>query len=160
MLENIAEPIHSVYPLTMEEIGQNYGYILYRLKIMDTEKVNEIRLEDASDRVLCYHDGEYLYTAFAETIHEKFEPEEKKTGGTIHLLCENMGRENFGMGIENQRKGISGGVKINDHRHFGYDIFPRDIRTLSLHFINLNLTRRSLAIPFSTLPVSEKAALS
>lgn len=124
VLEKIAEPVKSPYPLTMEDIGQNYGYILYRLKIRDTETVNEIRLENAADRVQCYRNGEYLYTAFAENIHEKFEPESKKAGGNIDLLCENIGRENFGTGLENQRKGISGGVKVNDHRYFGYEIFP------------------------------------
>ena len=138
MLENIAEPIQSIFPLTMEEIGQNYGYILYRLKIKDTEKVHDIRLEDASDRILCYHDRKYLYTAFAETLYEKFEPEEKKAGGTIHLLCENMGRENFGTGIEDQRKGISGSVKINDRRHFGYDIFPLPLEETQIEKINFS----------------------
>ncbi len=124
VLEKISKPVQSAYPLTMEDIGQNYGYILYRLKIKDSETVNEIRLENAADRVQCYHDGEYLYTAFGENICEKFEPADKKAGGAIQLLCENIGRENFGTGLENQRKGILGGVKINDHRCFGYDIFP------------------------------------
>ena len=55
---------------------------------------------------------------------EKFEPQQKRTSGIIDLLCENTGRENFGTGLENQRKGISGGVKINDHRHFGFEIYP------------------------------------
>lgn len=123
-LEKIAEPVKSPYPLTMEEIGQSYGYVLYRLNVRDGETVSEIRLENAADRVQCYHNGEYLYTAFAENIHDKFEPAEKKTGGTLQLLCENIGRENFGTGLENQRKGISGGVKVNDHRYYGYEIFP------------------------------------
>ena len=124
VLEKISELVCSNYPLTMEEIGQNYGYILYRTKIRDGETVNEIRMENAADRIECYHNGEYVYTAFAENIHEKFEPNEKRTGGIIDLLCENIGRENFGTGLENQRKGISGGVKINDHRQFGFEIFP------------------------------------
>ena len=116
VLEKISELVCSNYPLTMEEIGQNYGYILYRTKIRDGETVNEIRMENAADRIECYHNGEYVYTAFAENIHEKFEP--------IDMLCENIGRENFGTGLENQRKGICGGVKINDHRQFGFEIFP------------------------------------
>lgn len=124
VLDKISESVRSVYPLTMEDIGQNYGYILYRTKIRDGETVNEIQLENAADRIECYHNGEYVYTAFAENIHEKFEPNEKRTGGIIDLLCENIGRENFGTGLEDQRKGISGGVKINGHRQFGFEIFP------------------------------------
>ena len=124
VLEKISELVCSNYPLTMEEIGQNYGYILYRTKIRDGETVNEIRMENAADRIECYHNGEYVYTAFAENIHEKFEPNEKRSGGIIDMLCENIGRENFGTGLENQRKGICGGVKINDHRQFGFEIFP------------------------------------
>lgn len=124
VLDKISKPTHSVYPLTMEEIGQNYGYILYRTQIRDGETVEEIRLENAADRVLCYHDREYVYTAFDESLNEKFEPQEKRTGGTLDFLCENIGRQNFGGGLENQRKGISDGVRINNHRRFGFDIYP------------------------------------
>lgn len=124
VLDKISVPVKSSYPLTMEDIGQDYGYILYRTKIRDIETVSEIRLEGAADRVQCYHNGEFVYTAFAENMWEKFEPQQKRTSGIIGLLCENTGRENFGTGLENQRKGISGGVKINDHRHFGFEIYP------------------------------------
>ena len=124
VLDKISVPVKSSYPLTMEDIGQDYGYILYRTNIRDVETVSEIRLEGAADRVQCYHNGEFVYTAFAENMWEKFEPQQKRTSGIIDLLCENTGRENFGTGLENQRKGISGGVKINDHRHFGFEIYP------------------------------------
>lgn len=124
VLDKISVPVKSSYPLTMEDIGQDYGYILYRTKIRDIETVSEIRLEGAADRVQCYHNGEFVYTAFAENMWEKFEPQQKRTSGIIDLLCENTGRENFGTGLENQRKGISGGLKINDHRHFGFEIYP------------------------------------
>lgn len=124
VLDKISVPVKSSYPLTMEDIGQDYGYIHYRTKIRDIETVSEIRLEGAADRVQCYHNGEFVYTAFAENMWEKFEPQQKRTSGIIDLLCENTGRENFGTGLENQRKGISGGVKINDHRHFGFEIYP------------------------------------
>ncbi len=124
VLDKISVPVRSPYPLTMEDIGQNYGYILYRLNIKDTETVNELRLENAADRAQCYHNGKLLYTAFGDNMWEKFEPEEKIAGGTVDILVENLGRENFGTGLESQRKGIMGGVKINDHRCFGYEIFP------------------------------------
>ena len=124
VLEKISAPVKSCYPLTMEEIGQNYGFILYRSQVRENEAVKEIRLEGANDRVQAYHNGEYLHTFFAENMWEKAEFSEREAGGTVDLLCENMGRENFGTGLENQRKGISDGVKINDHRQFGFEIFP------------------------------------
>ena len=136
VIESISEPVRSVCPLSMEDIDCNYGYALYRLKIRATEPVNEIRLENAADRILCYHNGEYLYTAFGDNMHEKFEPREKRAGGMIELLCENIGRENFGTGIEHQRKGILGGVKINDHRCFGYEIFPLPLDEMQLDKID------------------------
>lgn len=123
VLEKISKPVQSVYPLAMEDIGQNYGYILYRLRINDGEAVNSICLENAADRVICFHNGGYVYTAFAENLHEKFEPQIKREGGRLDFLCENIGRENFGAGLENQRKGILGGVKVNGRLYFGYDIF-------------------------------------
>ena len=124
VLDKISTPVKSAFPLTMEEIGQNYGYILYRTNIKENETVKEVRLEGANDRVQCYHNSEFLHTFFAENIWEKAEVSGRNTGGRIDLLCENLSRENFGTGLENQRKGISSGVKINDHRQFGYEIYP------------------------------------
>ena len=123
VLDKIAAPVHSHYPLTMEDIGQSYGYTLYRTHLKATEAASEIRLEGAADRVQGYQNSKHLFTAFAENISEKFEIAGNEPGATIDLLCENIGRENFGTGLEEQRKGIKGGVKINDHRHFGFDIF-------------------------------------
>lgn len=123
-LSRISSPVISAYPLTMEEIGQNYGYILYRTAVRENEIVKSINLEGANDRVQCFHDRKFIHTAFAENIWEKAEFDNEKAGGIIDLLCENIGRENFGTGIENQRKGISDGVKLNDHRQAGFEIFP------------------------------------
>ena len=123
VLDRISTPIKSNYPLTMEEIGQNYGFILYRTQIRENETVKEIRLEGSGDRVQAYHNGEFVHTFFAENIGEKAELSDRNSGGVIDLICENTGRENFGTGLENQRKGISGGVKINDHRQFGFEIY-------------------------------------
>lgn len=126
VLERISQPVSSAYPLTMEEIGQNYGYIMYRARIPDGETVGDICLEGAADRVQGFRNRTPVFTAFYETLGEKFELAKElfAAGGTVELLCENIGRENFGTGLENQRKGIAGGVKINGHRHFGFAIYP------------------------------------
>ncbi|MCM1299679.1 MAG: beta-galactosidase [Firmicutes bacterium] len=122
-LEKLSAPLKSVYPLSMEEAGQSYGYILYRLHVSSDEAVSAINLENAADRVLCFRNGKRLFTAEGDELYNKFEPRDLPAGGVFDLLCENIGRENFGTGLENQRKGIMGGVKLNDRRCYGYEIF-------------------------------------
>lgn len=124
VLEDISKPVHSVCPLTMEEIDQNYGYILYRIPIRAKEKLSDIMLEGAADRVLGYVNQNHVFTAFAENINDTFHLDPMENAAFVDLLCENIGRENFGTGIEKQRKGISDGVRINGHRYFGFDIYP------------------------------------
>ncbi len=137
-LNKISIPVKSNYPLTMEEIGQNYGYILYRTNIKNNETLKEIRVENAADRIQCYHNNEFIHTFFAENLCKKAEAAERSSGGTLDLLCENIGRENFGTGLENQRKGIAGGVKINDHRQFGYEIYPLPLDEKQIAEIDFN----------------------
>ena len=71
-----------------------------------------------------YQNGKHVFTAFAETIGNVFEVTEQVPGATIDLLVDNLSRKNFGTGIENQRKGIAGGVLFNDVRHYGFDMYP------------------------------------
>lgn len=123
-LGKISEPVSSLYPLSFEELDCYYGYVLYRLNIRKNEQVDNVRCENAADRVLGFRNGKYAFTAFAENIWEQFEISEKSCGGAVELLVENIGRENFGTGLELQRKGILNGVKVNDHRHFGFKMFP------------------------------------
>lgn len=137
-LEKISTPVKSLFPVTMEEIDQGYGYILYRTKLKNGEVLKEIQLEGANDRVLCYHNQNHVFTAFDESINENAQIENSTTGGVVDLLCENMGRENFGTGIETQRKGISGGVRLNDHRQFGFEIFPLEFDKKQLEKVDFD----------------------
>ncbi len=135
VINSISEPEISPYPVSMEELGSYYGYVLYRTKLPEWESAETIRLEDAADRVQCFVDGRPAFSADNSelcNIGEEFAVTESKKGAVIDLLCENTGRENFGTGLEKQRKGICGSVKVNDCRHYGFEIFglPLDERQL------------------------------
>ncbi len=138
VIERISKPIESNFPMTMEEIGQNYGYILYRTRVKDDEAVNDICLEGAGDVVRCYHNGKFVYQALDENIGKKAENLDLPSSGIIDLLCENVGRENFGTNLENQRKGIWGGVKINGHRQFGFEIYSLPLDESQIADIDFN----------------------
>ena len=138
ILDKISKSVHSSYPLSMEEVNQDTGYILYRTKLKDEEQAAEFRLDGAGDRVQGYQNGKHVFTAFAENLWDKFDVENGEKGAVIDFLCENIGRENFGTGLENQRKGITGGVKINDHRHFGFDIYPLPLDEKQISKLDFN----------------------
>ncbi len=138
-LKNISNPVISNFPLSFEDIDCYYGYVLYLISNNDNENILNIRCENAADRVICLRNGCYAFTAENENIGDEFEFNEKSKGGTIELLVENTGRENFGTGLEQQRKGILNGVKINDHRHFGFEIYPLHFSSEQIECINFDL---------------------
>ncbi len=137
-LKDISTPVTSNYPLSFEDIGCYYGYVLYHISNNAEEKILNIRCENAMDRIICLRNGNYSFTAENENLWEQFEFEEKTQGGSIDLLIENIGRENFGTGLEQQRKGILNGVKVNDHRHFGFEIYPLPLSSGQLEKIRFD----------------------
>lgn len=139
VLPSLAQPVHSLTPLSMEVLDSNYGYALYRVQAKPDETVASIRLEGAADRVLAYQNAKYLFTAFDQNLGNQFDVEEQTPGATIDLLCECLSRENFGTGLENQRKGIIGGIKLNDVRHFGMDIYPLPLDAEQIGRLNFSL---------------------
>ncbi|MBQ9765552.1 MAG: beta-galactosidase [Lachnospiraceae bacterium] len=125
-LDDISAPIVSTYPMSMEKLGQNYGYTLYRSKLEKERDISKIRLYDANDRANIFVNQKHLITLYdLELLKEhgvscKF-LEDGLEDNYIDILTENMGRVNFGPRIEKQRKGIDGTVSLNGHGHFNWE---------------------------------------
>ncbi len=124
-LDNIADRHESVYPVSMEKLGQSYGFILYHTHLDEIPKMGEIRLMDANDRAKVYVDHENIATMYDRELLEakKIEPDVETLDKDLDILVENMGRVNFGPYMQKQRKGIDGPVLINTRQHYGYDIY-------------------------------------
>ena len=56
-LPDLAEPIESLYPMKMEELGQNVGYLLYRTWASWDADQERLRIIDGRDRMQLYVDG-------------------------------------------------------------------------------------------------------
>lgn len=135
-LAGISNPIESIYPQSMEKLGQNYGYILYHSTLDTEEKIEKIRLWEANDRAYIFVDGKYV-----TTLHDRelLMPKELnltfERGADIDILVENMGRANFGPRMDRQRKGINLGVEINGHFHNNWKQYPLPLdNTQSIDF--------------------------
>lgn len=122
VLEDLNAPVKGIHPQSMERLGQNYGYILYRSALTTEEHMERIRLCGANDRVQIFVDSRPVATLYdRELLEEKQMDVSFAKGAPIDILVENMGRVNFGSRLEEQRKGIDQGVVINGHWHTGWE---------------------------------------
>lgn len=124
-LERISTPIHSAAPVFMEDVGQNYGYILYRSTIRGPHDPKKLIIENIHDRVQIFFDGKHkgTYCRWAPPSSEELVMVEldKKERIHIDLLVENMGRVNYGSKLRD-RKGVDA-VRLGFQHHFGWDIY-------------------------------------
>ena len=112
-LADLAQPVESLYPVKMEDLGQSYGYLLYRTEASWDADEEKIRVIDGRDRMQLFVDGKLMATQYqAEIGQDIFVAGEKKTTHRIDVLMENMGRVNYGHKFlaDTQRKGIRTGV--------------------------------------------------
>lgn len=114
-LDCLAEPVGTLSPMSMERLGQGYGYTLYSSVLHTERQLHSIRLYQAADRAICFADGKRILTAMDRELLERHEVEPTVSQDIrLDILMENMGRVNYGPMINWQRKGIDGCVMIND----------------------------------------------
>ena len=57
-LDSLSSPVESLYPKKMEELGQSYGYLLYRTETNWDAEEERLRIIDGRDRAQLYIDGQ------------------------------------------------------------------------------------------------------
>jgi beta-galactosidase len=129
-LAALSEPVHSAVPLTMEKIGQNYGFILYTTRITGPRPAEALHIQEVRDRAIVFVDG-----VFAGII-ERGKEEQTVTfpvpaeGVRLDILVENMGRINYGPYLKDA-KGITEGVRLGFQFLFDWTIHALPLEDLS-----------------------------
>jgi len=132
VLEDLSTPAESIHPRSMEQLGQDYGYILYRSTLAVEGRIEQLRLCKANDRAQVFVDGRPTATFYdRELLNERQMDVSFSGGARLDILVENMGRVNFGPRLEEQRKGIDGGVVINGHWHTHWTQYPLPLDDIS-----------------------------
>lgn len=140
--EKIVEALDSSYPLTMEEAGTGYGYMLYSVRMKNYHHTNKFKVIDASDRIQVFIDGVHKVTQYQEVVGEELEitGQPDKSDIAIDVLVENLGRVNYGFKFNNptQSKGIRGGLMQDIHFHQGYKNYPLTLSEKQLNAIDFS----------------------
>ena len=123
-LDSLASPTELPYTVSMEMLGQNYGYVLYRSVLEKEQNFEKIKLWKANDRANIFIDEKPVKVLYDRELLEEHKVKAEITkDSVIDILVENMGRVNFGPRMEEQRKGIDGCVQINGHMHHNWKMY-------------------------------------
>ena len=135
LFSNLPEPVVSDRPKTFEEINQGYGYVLYRCKVPGSHK-GDLMIEHLRDYGLVFLNGERVAVLDRRLNQESTNIDLPAGEVTLDILVENLGRINYGPFLNDNRKGITEKVlldqkEIRDWKTYG---FPFDDLT-GLRFV-------------------------
>jgi beta-galactosidase len=120
--DNLPLAISSENVQTMEDIGQAYGWILYRTHVK-ADAAGELVLDQ-----LHSYAQVYVNKKLAGTIDRRLNQDRialaAKTGAQLDILVENTGRVNFGLRINGERAGITKQVTLAGRSVLGWEIYP------------------------------------
>jgi beta-galactosidase len=119
-LERLSSPIHSEVPKCMESYGQGYGYIAYQTRLNRDYNGAELKFESLGDRAQIYINKNLVGIVYINDEELKIDITAKQ-GDVLTVLCENMGRTNFGPKMS-RKKGIAGRCMLNGKIHFNWDV--------------------------------------
>ena len=131
-LSDLSAPVKNTFPVCMEKLDQNYGYILYRTSLEREQNVEKLRLWGANDRANIFVEGKPAAVLYDRELLNEIEvkTEFESRPARMDILMENMGRVNFGPRMESQRKGIEGCVQVNGHMHYNWEMYPLPLDNL------------------------------
>ncbi|MDG4856886.1 beta-galactosidase [Streptomyces sp. T-3] len=143
-------------PLTMEELGQDFGFVLYETTLSTTGPVL-LELEQARDRAQVFLDGQPVGVLERESHERAIAFHVPRAGSVLSLLVENQGRVNYGPGIHD-RKGLLGEALLDGTVLTGWTSRPLPLTSLeALPFAATTTTPTGPAFHRGTFHVTETA---
>ncbi|MFH8581168.1 beta-galactosidase family protein [Streptomyces zaomyceticus] len=107
----LAPGIDSRRPLTMEELEQDFGFVLYETAL-PLPGPTLLEVEQVRDRAQVFVDGQPVGVLERENHERALAFTVPRAGSTLSVLVENQGRVNYGQGIHD-RKGLLGAVLLD-----------------------------------------------
>ncbi|MEU0896718.1 glycoside hydrolase family 35 protein [Streptomyces massasporeus] len=124
----LGAPQRAARPLTMEEVGQDFGFILYET-VLPTEGPGTLRMSGVRDRAQVFVDGQPVGTLERENHETALSLRSPAPHSRLTLLVENQGRVNYGAGLRDW-KGLEGPVSFNGENLTGWTTTPLPLTTL------------------------------
>lgn len=127
--DSLPEPVYSEKTLSMEELDQDYGYILYRVMVKGSSK-SKLTIKGLHDFAKIYVNKIEVGSLDRRLSQNTLSLELNSEISILDLLVENTGRVNYGTGISNERKGIIDSVILDDITLENWEIFSLPMKNL------------------------------
>jgi beta-galactosidase len=132
--KTLPSSVHSDEPLSMEDLDQAYGYILYRTTVVGGVNGN-LSIGTLHDYAQVYMDGKLAGTIDRRLNQHDLALSIPPGKARLDILVENTGRVNFGKTLPTERAGIIGSVTLAGKPLQGWENYPLPMLTPSkLHF--------------------------
>jgi beta-galactosidase len=118
----LPEPVHSEELMTMEELGQAYGYILYRGHLKGPVE-GTLVVDGLQDYAQVYLDRKLAGRLDRRLDQKQLPVSVPAAGAQLDILVENTGRINFNLVLRGERKGVTKQVKLDGKAVSGWDIY-------------------------------------
>ncbi|HXY39477.1 MAG TPA: glycoside hydrolase family 35 protein [Vicinamibacteria bacterium] len=131
LLSLLGEGVSSPRPLSFEELGQSYGFVLYRTQGRAASNAR-LTITEPRDFAVVLQDSRRLAT-IDRRLGETSATVSLAAGPPLDILVENGGRINFGPRLYEDRKGIVGKVTLDGTELTGWQMFRlpcEDLATL------------------------------
>jgi beta-galactosidase len=130
--ESLGTPVEADLPRPMEELGQSYGYILYRTRIAGPVN-GQLRIDPVHDYAEIYVNGKNVGTLDRRLGQNALTIQSSSSRATLDILVENTGRINFGKLLRGERKGVTHTVMLAGRELHEWQIYSlpmSDVGTL------------------------------
>lgn len=131
-LSAFSSPVRNAYPLSFEELGIDFGFVLYRTVLDYPFENAKLVIEPLRDRAMIFVNG--AFAGVKERSRSDTEvlisvPEGGKT--QIDILVENLGRVNYGETMSDNKKGLIGGARLGQQYIFDWEMYALPMEDLS-----------------------------
>ncbi|WP_406192602.1 beta-galactosidase [Kitasatospora sp. NBC_01560] len=127
-LDVLGAAVVSERPLTMEQLGQDFGFVLYETTLPAAGPVL-LELGAVHDRAQVFVDGQPVGVLERENHEQAVAFTVPREGSRLGILVENQGRVNYGSGIHD-RKGVLGRVLLDGTEPAGWTSRPLPLGSL------------------------------
>jgi beta-galactosidase len=120
--DNLPAPVWSVQPKPFEAYNQDYGFIVYKTKLIGHKK-GKLTITELHDYATIFLNGEYIGKLDRREGNKTIDiPASEAKDPVLEILVEGMGRINFAQYLID-RKGITDRVTLNGMTLMNWDVY-------------------------------------